>query len=66
MLELIFDTIVDVVCYHVGYATLWVVTLGRYPKSTVAESEKTKIQIVGFITMVVLLVVLYYVARSFA
>ena len=66
MFELIFDVIVDVVCYYIGYATLWVVTLGRYPKSTVADREKTRIQIVGFITLVLLLVVLYYAIRNIA
>ena len=66
MLDLIFDTIVDVVCYNVGYAALWVVTLGRYPKSNLAESEKTKIRIAGVITLVVLIVLLYYAVRAFA
>jgi hypothetical protein len=57
------DLIVDELAYHVGFGSLWVITLGRYPQREVPGGARTRIALFGWVVLtVVLCLAVYWIA----
>ena len=54
--ELVFGTIRDVISYHLGLAFLRAVSNGRYPPEPVSENHRTKVEVVGIVLLVCLII----------
>jgi ABC-type transport system involved in cytochrome c biogenesis permease subunit len=63
MWDLVSEIIQDVLCYHVGTGLLWLVTLGRYPRTDVAEKEKTRIIVVGWCVLLAIIIAAWFIFK---
>jgi hypothetical protein len=54
--ELVVGTIRDVISYHLGLTFLRVMTNGRYPPEPVSENNRTKVEVVGIVILVCLII----------
>lgn len=52
LIELFVEVFLRIICFYVGYYSLWILSFGQYPRGPVSTRDETLCSFVGFVVIV--------------